>query len=252
VSTTTPPERTAVAGALREAAHMLWPPPTDGYGPLKPMLVALTFLTGVVDATSYLRFGHVFVANMTGNLVFLGFGLGGGSGLSPSFSLVALGSVLVGALAGGRIGATIPDHRGRLLRAASAVQLTLLAIALIVALLASEPPHTGVVYALIVSMSLAMGVQNATAQRLAVPELTTTVLTRTLTGVASESRLAGGPGSKLGARSVAVAAMLLGAITGALLVTHVTIVAALAVASAIALGVCLAAHLVSRGEGPWA
>ncbi len=77
-------------------------------------------------------------------------------------------------------------------------------------------------------MALAMGVQNAAAQRLAVPELTTTVLTRTLTGLASEAGLAGGAGSKLGRRAVAVAAMLLGALTGGLLVLHVAIAAALA------------------------
>jgi len=35
-------------------------------------LLALTAVTGLVDAVSYLRLGRVFVANMTGNVVFLG------------------------------------------------------------------------------------------------------------------------------------------------------------------------------------
>ena len=96
-----------------------------------------------------------------------------------------------------------------------------------------------------------MGVQNATVQRLAVPELTTTVLTRTLTGLASESRLAGGPGSKAGRRLIAIAAMLLGALTGALLVLHVTIAAALALASALVLAVGIAVHLLSGVDAPW-
>ena len=34
-----------------------------------PLFVVLTFVTGVVDATSYLRLGHVFVAKVTGNVV---------------------------------------------------------------------------------------------------------------------------------------------------------------------------------------
>jgi uncharacterized membrane protein YoaK (UPF0700 family) len=199
---------------MREAAGTLWPPRGDRHGPLVPIMVALTFVTGVVDAASYLMLGHVFVANMTGNVVFLGFALAGARGLSSASSLVALGAFVAGAFAGGRLGARTPDHRGHLLRAASTAQVALLAIALIVALGAAEPLHTGVRYALIVPMALAMGVQNAAAQRLAVPELTTTVLTRTITGLASEAGLAGGTGSKLGRRAIALAAMLLGGAGG--------------------------------------
>ena len=75
-----------------------------------------------------------------------------------------------------------------------------------------------------------MGVQNAAAQRLAVPDMTTTVLTRTLTGLASESALAGGAGAKAGRRIVAVAAMLFGALCGGLLALHVAVAAALLLA----------------------
>ncbi len=240
-----------MSSVLREATSTLRPQPGDRHGPLMPMMIALTLLTGVVDAASYLRFGHVFVANMTGNIVFLGFALAGAQGLSAVVSTVALVSFLVGALAGGRLGARNAEHRGHVLRAGSAAQVTLFAVALIVALAVDEPLSSGARYALLVPMALAMGVQNATAQRLAVPELTTTVLTRTLTGLASESRLAGGPGSKAGRRVVAIAAMLLGALVGALLVLHVTISAALGVASAIGLAVGIAVHLCSRADAPW-
>jgi uncharacterized membrane protein YoaK (UPF0700 family) len=95
-------------GVLRDAARTLLPPPGDRHGPLVPMMVALTFLTGVVDAVSYLKLGHVFVANMTGNVVFLGFALAGAGGLSVAASLVALGSFLAGSLAGGWIGGRTP------------------------------------------------------------------------------------------------------------------------------------------------
>ncbi len=237
--------------ALREAAHTLRPPAGDRHGPLVPMMLALTFVTGIVDATSYLQLGHVFVANMTGNVVFLGFALAGAHGVSAPTSLIALGCFLIGAVVGGRIGVRDAENRARVLRNASGAQLTLLALALIVALAGSEPPHTGVRYALVASMAIAMGVQNAAAQRLAVPDLTTTVLTRTLTGLVSEASLAGGPGSKLGRRGIAVAAMLLGAFTGGLLVLHVTIAAALAVAGAIVLTVALAVHALSRADPGW-
>jgi len=240
--------------ALREAARTLWPPAGDRHGPLVPMMIALTFVTGIVDAASYLKLGHVFVANMTGNVVFLGFALAGARGLSSATSLVALAAFLLGALTGGQLGARTPEHRGHVLRAASAFQATLLALALIVALAVGEPLDGGARYALLVPMALAMGVQNAAAQRLAVPELTTTVLTRTLTGLASEAALAvgaGGDGSKFALRTVAVVAMALGALTGGLLVLNVAVAAALAVAGAIVLAVGIAVHALSRPGAAW-
>jgi uncharacterized membrane protein YoaK (UPF0700 family) len=236
--------------AIGEAARTLWPATGDRHGPLAPSMVALTFVTGVVDAASYLRLGHVFVANMTGNVVFLGFALAGARGLSSAASLTALAAFLVGAFAGGRLGARTAEHRGRVLRAASTAQVALLAVALAIALVVAEPLHTGARYALLVPMALAMGVQNAAAQRLAVPELTTTVLTRTLTGLASEAGL-GGAGSKLGRRTVAVAAMLLGALCGGLLVLHVSVASALALAGSIVLATGVAIHLLSRSDAVW-
>ena len=180
--------------ALRDAALTLRPPPGDRHGPLVPMMVALTLLTGLVDAVSYLKLGHVFVANMTGNVVFLGFALAGAGGLSVPASLLALASFLAGAFAGGWLGSRNAAHRGRLLRAATVAQASLILLALVLALLAREPLAEGARYALIVALALAMGVQNAAALRIAVPELTTTVLTRTLTGLASEAGSVGGAG----------------------------------------------------------
>src|SRR6202790_5629664 len=104
---------------FREAIQTLRPLPGDRHGPLTPMMVALTVVTGIVDAASYLKLGHVFVANMTGNVVFLGFALAGAGGLSTAASLVAIGSFLIGAFAGGWLGARSATHRGRVLRAAS-------------------------------------------------------------------------------------------------------------------------------------
>jgi Protein of unknown function (DUF1275) len=74
-------------------------------GSLAPPLLSPTLVTGIVDATSSLKLGHVFVANMTGNVVFLGFGLAGPRGISIWASLTALGSSLVAGVVGGRIGA---------------------------------------------------------------------------------------------------------------------------------------------------
>ncbi len=218
------------------------------------MLIALTIVTGVVDATSYLKLGHVFVANMTGNVVFIGFALAGARGLSASSSLIALGAFVIGAWAGGRFGALHPKHRGHVLRVASFAQALLLAIALVIAVTVTRPLQTPESYALLVPMALAMGIQNAVAQLLAVPELTTTVLTRTLTGIATElGRLGrpGGIGPTFVRRLVSVAAMLLGALAGGLLVLHVSVASALALAAGLVLTISLAVHLLSRAPAPW-
>jgi uncharacterized membrane protein YoaK (UPF0700 family) len=239
---------------MSEVLRSLWPPPGDRHGPLVPVMIVLTVVTGVVDATSYLKLGHVFVANMTGNVVFLGFALAGARGVSASSSLIALGSFLIGASAGGHFRALYPDHRGHMLRTASIAQASLLLIALIVALSVAKPLQTPESYALLVPMAVAMGIQNAAAQLLAVPELTTTVLTRTLTGIASNLALlrhSRDTAAMFARRIVAVAAMLLGALAGGLLVLHVTVAAALAVAAAIAVGVGIVMQLLSHADAPW-
>ena len=81
------------------------------HGPLPPLLVAMTLVTGLVDAFSYLVLGHVFVANMTGNVVFLAFALAGASGFSILASLVALGFFILGSLLGGILGSRLQSGR---------------------------------------------------------------------------------------------------------------------------------------------
>ena len=200
---------------------------------LPPLLVVLTVVTGVVDALAYLRLGHVFVANMTGNVVFLGFAAAGAGGLSVWGSLLAIACFLPGGIAAGRLASRLGDDRRRQLYAAATVELVLCSIAVAVAAVAGQDLGTGSRYALIALLALAMGVQNATARRLAVADLTTTVLTLTLTGIASDSRLGGGSGAHTTRRVIAVAAMLLGAFVGALLLIHLRPVAPLVLAAAL-------------------
>jgi uncharacterized membrane protein YoaK (UPF0700 family) len=180
----------------------------DREGPLPLLLLILTFVTGLVDAVSYLNLGHVFVANMTGNIVFLGFALAGAEGFSAPASLAALAGFLVGALAAGRLGSSTGQHRGRFLAIAVLVKILLVVAALVVAMIIANPDSQLVQYALIILLALAMGVQNATARRLAVPDLTTTVLTLTLTGLAADSTFAGGNNPRPVRRLLATAAML--------------------------------------------
>src|SRR5438445_8506773 len=72
--------------------------------PLAFALLALTGVTGLVDAVSFLGLGHVFTANMTGNVVLLAFAVAGTPGLSMARSSTSLIAFLVGAALGGRLG----------------------------------------------------------------------------------------------------------------------------------------------------
>ncbi len=177
---------------LTEVRETLAPGRTAPFGPLPPLLVAMTLVTGLVDAFSYLVLGHVFVANMTGNVVFLGFAVAGAHGFSIPASLVALVSFGVGSVVGGQMVARFGHHRGRHLAIAMAVESVLLAASVVLALWSSEAPQHAFRYGLIVVLSLATGVQNASIRKLAVPDLTTTVLTMTVTGIGADSTLGGG------------------------------------------------------------
>ena len=209
---------------------------TDRRPQLVQVLLALTVLTGFVDAFSYLALGKVFVANMTGNIVFLGFAWAGDGELSAQASLLALGGFLIGALAGGRLARARPGHRGKLLGTALVLALIPLAAALVVSVVAADPSHGTTRFALVVLLALAMGLQNATARALAVPDATTTVLTLTLTGLAADSRLAGGEAPRTGRRVASVLAMLAGAFLGAVLALHADPAWALVAATALSLG----------------
>ncbi len=234
-----------------DAWQTLVPPAGDKHGPLAPLLVVLTVVTGLVDAFSYLVLGHVFVANMTGNVVFLAFALTGAKGFSIAASLSALGAFFVGALISGRLVAHLGPRRGRMLAVSGFVQVGLVAATIVVGWSVSDLGTGASRYALIGLLGLAMGIQNGTARKIAVPDLTTTVLTQTITGVAFDSRLAGGTNSRLGRRGLSAAAMFVGALIGAFCVLHLSKPAGLVVALLLLAPVALVAGRLSRSHPAW-
>jgi uncharacterized membrane protein YoaK (UPF0700 family) len=181
-------------------------------------LVGLTFATGLVDAVSYLGLGHVFAANMTGNIVLLGFAFAGAGGFTAGPSLVALGCFLAGAAAGGRMGRALETRRERWLGIALGTE----AAFTVLAALAAVGVHAGSGgarrFLVIGLLAGGMGVRNATVRRLAVPDLTTTVLTMTLTALAADSVLGAHERQRLARRVAAVLAMLGGALAGGLMI----------------------------------
>jgi uncharacterized membrane protein YoaK (UPF0700 family) len=219
------------------------------HGPLPPLLMILTVVTGLVDAVSYLDLGRIFVANMTGNVVFLGFAIADAQDFSIPASLAAIFAFLLGAAGGGRLAASTA-HRGRLLATTVVIEIVLVAVALVAVLTGTGGEVLR--YALIVLLAVAMGLQNAAARRLGVPDLTTTVLTLTLTGFAAESSLAGGHNPRISRRVVATIAMFLGAAIGAYLVLNVNTASVLALALLLLIAAGIPAVRYASSSEAWA
>ncbi len=222
----------------------------DREWPLPPLLLGLTVVTGLIDAFSYLALGHVFVANMTGNVVFLAFALAGAPGFSIGASFIALFAFIAGAAIGGRLARILGADRRRLLARSSMVEATLFAAAAVATVASGAASEVGR-DVLIVLLAVAMGIQNAAARRLAVPDLTTTVLTLTITGIAADGRLGAGGDARLGRRTLAVIAMFGGALIGAWLVLMgagtLNLLLALGVAGAIAVGLTIGRSPTATG-----
>src|ERR1700719_4677487 len=198
-------------------------------------LLGMTAVTGLVDAVSFLSLGRVFTANMTGNVVILAFATARVPGLSIAYSLTALLSFLVGAIFGGRIMARAgSDSQIRFAAKAFVLEVVFLSVAssCSIGYRSDLMEHSFQPFALIALTALAMGTRNAAARKLAIPDLTTTVLTLTITGIGADSSIAKGNNPRLARRVASVAAMFSGAALGAVVI-HYSISAALWLSDAI-------------------
>jgi uncharacterized membrane protein YoaK (UPF0700 family) len=219
------------------------------HGPVVAALIMLTLVSGVVDGVSYLGLDHVFVANMTGNVVFVGFALAGAPGFSLSASLFALGGFLAGAMCAGELMRRFGPNRGVLFRGMVALETGLIGVALVISAVVARPFHVPAMDAIAALTASAMGMQNALVRRLAVPDLTTTVLTLTLTGIATDVRAHNWAVATR--RLLSVVTLFLGAVGGALLVLHAHPAAALGVATGIMALVTVMAAVAVRRPADW-
>ena len=210
-----------VRKVLLRTADRLYDDGAAKYGTLPALLILATLVTGVVDAVSYLGLGHIFVANMTGNVAFLGIALTGGKGLSVWAPCLAVGCFMAGAWTESRLARHLEGVGVRRLRRAVLLHACFVAAAIGVALTEDDAARR-TQGQLIALLAFGFGMQNAVVRKLAVPDLTTTVLTMTVTGLASD---------RLGRSSVrrltSVVAILIGALAGAWLIEHHGVSAAL-------------------------
>lgn len=195
-------------------------------------LLLLTFATGLVDAISVLILGHVFVANMTGNVIFLGFWFVPGAGVDLTAAVVAFAGFLVGTVLGGRLARILGHRTRRWLTAALGMEVTVLVVLSILAGTGVLDYHSNTKLILIAGLATTFGVQNATARQFGIQELQTTVLTSTIVGLGVDSRLAGGGGEREKLRYSVIAAMCGGAILGATM-SRVTVAPVIGLAAAV-------------------
>ncbi|MET7998949.1 YoaK family protein [Amycolatopsis sp. NPDC005232] len=184
-------------------------------------MLALTFSTGIVDAVGYLGLDKVFTGNMTGNVVVLGMALVGSDDLPITGPALALVGFMAGAAAAGRsLRGTRAGWNPRVSGLLAVVTLAVLIAAVV--LLAEEVPTPGVRIAVTTALGAAMGAQAATARFIAVKDVTTVVITSTITGMAADLGLTSGWGTAFrglaSRRAAAVVLMIVGALIGAALV----------------------------------
>lgn len=200
--------------------------------PTVAALLLLTFATGLVDAISVLVLGHVFVANMTGNAIFLGFLFVPDAGIDLTAAVAACAGFAVGAVVGGRLARHWGDRTRQWITVALGSEIAMLAGLSIMAGIGVVGYVDNTKLLLIAGLAVAFGLQNSTARQFGIQDLYTTVLTATIVGIGMDSRLAGGTGQREKLRYGVVLTMIGGAVVGATL-SRVVVAPVIALAAAV-------------------
>lgn len=209
------------------------------------LLLLLAAVSGLFDAASYLTLGHVFVANMTGNIVFSGFALAGASGFSLSSNLVAVAAFFIGAVVAGRLAQTRPFGKPGLLGLVATIELFLLLVGVAIAA-TGAPEKSWPALAIVALLAAAMGIQSVTTSRLQIGGFNSTVvLTTMLSTLAAASQLAGGNGKDNGRRILAISCMFGGGLIGAVLALRVSRLAPMALAGLLLLIAAASARAIA-------
>lgn len=210
-------------------------PTDDREADLLGLLMVLTFTTGVIDAISFVGLGRVFTANMTGNVVFVAFALAGAEGFSIRRPLASLVVFFIGALIAGhwahRRAMNAPR---RLLMIGASAEAALLLLATGISVGHARPASAELQFSLIGITALAMGIRNAMVRELGVRDVTTTLLTVAISGLAGESLLAGGSRERAGRKALSIVMLFAGALVGTVLLLKWDFVAPLGLSAVLA------------------
>lgn len=185
-------------------------------------LLVLTVGTGAVDGVSYLALDRVFTGNMTGNVLFVGFGLVGAADIPLLNNLVALLAFVLGAALGSRLTRRGAGGPVRLPRSSMLVQLVVVLgmVALAGVWFGVGRLSTTVMIVVTGVLALLLGAQAAAVRHTGIRDLSTVVVTMTMVNLAADSRLAGGAGAAWFRRVGAVVTMGVGALLAALVIRY--------------------------------
>ena len=178
-------------------------------------LLLLTFATGLADSISILVLGHVFVANMTGNVIFLGFWLAPRTSIDMTAVVVALPTFVCTTVLSGRVSRHFADRTRPWITTVLAAEITLLGVLAILAGTGVLQYHNNTKLIMIGLLAVTFGLQHSSARQFGIQELSTTVLTSTIVSLGLDSRLAGGTGARQTLRIAVVLTMCAGAFLGA-------------------------------------
>ncbi|OBH73548.1 hypothetical protein A5682_04895 [Mycobacterium mantenii] len=184
-------------------------------------LLLLTFATGLADSISILALGHVFVANMTGNVIFLGFWLAPSTTVDLNAVAVALPTFVSTTIVSGRLSRHLGDRTRAWITTVLSIEIVLL-IALSILAGTGVLRYQGASKLILIGMlAVTFGLQHSSARQFGIRELSTTVLTSTIVSLGLDSRLAGGTGERERLRVGVVATMCAGAFFGATMSRYV-------------------------------
>ncbi|WP_346842864.1 YoaK family protein [Rhodococcus sp. A14] len=208
-----------------------------------PLMIVLTFVTGVVDSVGYLGLDRVFVGNMTGNIVILGMGLAGADELPVLGPAIALVAFTAAAFVAGLVLRTQPSgwtSRVSMCLTVGSAALTGCTVAIFVI---DTSANTAGQLIIAAATAATMGTQAAVARKVGVKDMTTVVVTSTLTSLASESWMSGGGSALWNRRIGAIFAILVGAVVGAIILRHSHLGVAMALAAALTVAVTVIGHV---------
>jgi uncharacterized membrane protein YoaK (UPF0700 family) len=197
-------------------------------------LLLLTFATGLADAVSVLVLGRVFVANMTGNVIYLGFWLAPETNIDLGAVAVVVPTFVATTILSGRLHRHI-GHRARpWITIVLATEIVVLATLSILAGTGVLHYHDNTKLVIIAMLAVTFGLQHSSARQFGIQELSTTVLTSTIVSLGLDSRLAGGTGERQKLRFAVVITMCAGAFVGATMTRYVVAPVFAAIAAVVA------------------
>ncbi|QSE85757.1 DUF1275 domain-containing protein (plasmid) [Rhodococcus koreensis] len=207
------------------------------------LMVVLTFVTGVVDSVGYLGLDRVFVGNMTGNIVILGMGLAGADELPVLGPAIALVAFTAAAFVAGLVLRTQPSGWTSRVSMCLAVGSAALVGCTIAIFVIDTSANTAGQLIIAAATAATMGTQAAVARKVGVKDMTTVVVTSTLTSLASESWMSGGGSALWNRRIGAILAILIGAVVGAIILRHSHLGVTMALAAALTVAVTVIGHV---------